>query len=136
VPNTGQNLGKLVAIHAISAAYQQRAVFVAVLSFVFFVAMMFGYYIRENVGYFILASAFLVLYIVMMFSWFWQRKNVVEVFENGLRYKENDVSWLQIESISDDAKIVTKDGREIALPATLGGVDELTARIRRFGGDN
>jgi len=124
-----KNLGRLVAIYGISAAYQQRAVFVAVLSFVFFVAMMIGYYIREYVGYFLLASAFLVLYLVMMFSWFWHRKNVVEVFENGFRYRKDDVSWDQIESISDDLRITTKNARTIALPRALEDFEDLIAKI-------
>jgi hypothetical protein len=46
----------------------QRAVFIAVLSFLFFLAMMFAYYIRQSVVYFLLATAFLIVYIVTMIS--------------------------------------------------------------------
>jgi hypothetical protein len=130
VPKTRSELGRLVAIYAISAAYQQRAVFVSVLSFVFFVAMMIGFYVRENIGYFILASAFMVLYMVMMFSWLWARRNVVEVFEGGFKYRSNDVSWDQIDNISDDAKVLLKDGGTISLPEALEGSRQLIASIR------
>lgn len=52
----------------ISPAQLQRAAFVAVLSFLFFLAMMFAYYIRQSALYFLLATAFLVVYIVTMIS--------------------------------------------------------------------
>lgn len=46
----------------------QRAVFIAVLSFLFFLAMMFAYYIRQSLLYFLLATAFLIIYLITMFS--------------------------------------------------------------------
>ncbi len=52
----------------VSPAHFQRAVFIAVLSFMFFLAMMFAFYIRQSMLYFLLATAFLILYIVTMVS--------------------------------------------------------------------
>lgn len=46
----------------------QRATFIAVLSFLFFLAMMFAYYIRQSALYFLLATAFLIVYIITMIS--------------------------------------------------------------------
>lgn len=46
----------------------QRAVFIAVLSFLFFLAMMFAFYIRQSALYFLLATAFLIIYIITMIS--------------------------------------------------------------------
>jgi hypothetical protein len=51
-----------------SPAQLQRAAFIAVLSFLFFLAMMFAYYIRQSALYFLLATAFLIVYIVTMVS--------------------------------------------------------------------
>lgn len=51
-----------------SPAHLQRAVFIAVLSFLFFLAMMFAYYIRQSALYFLLATAFLIVYLVTMIS--------------------------------------------------------------------
>ncbi|MFN0141010.1 MAG: hypothetical protein ACKVQW_13110 [Pyrinomonadaceae bacterium] len=51
-----------------SAAQIQRAVFVAVLSFLFFLAMMLAFYLRQSILYFLLATAFLFVYIVTMIS--------------------------------------------------------------------
>jgi hypothetical protein len=58
----------------IQPAQLQRAVFIAVLSFMFFLAMMFAFYIRQSMLYFLLATAFLILYIVTMISFFKLRR--------------------------------------------------------------
>lgn len=51
-----------------SAAKLQRAAFLAVLSFLFFMAMMLAYYLRGSVVYFLLATAFLIVYLITMIS--------------------------------------------------------------------
>ncbi len=79
--DSDKDLGKLVAIHGIAPAYLQRAVFIVILSFVFFLAMMFMYYIRQSITYFLLASAFLVLYLVTLFSFVMQRRSFVMLHE-------------------------------------------------------
>ena len=91
--DTNKDLGRLVAIHGIAPVYLQRAVFIVILSFVFFLATMAVYYIRQNVLYFLLASAFLVLYLVTLFSFVMQRRNVVNVHEGGLIYKQRAARW-------------------------------------------
>ncbi len=58
-----------------SPSHLQRAVFIAVLSFLFFLAMMFAYYIRQSPLYFLLATAFLIIYIVTMISFVRLRKS-------------------------------------------------------------
>ena len=50
------------------AAKVQRAVFIAVLSFLFFLVMMIAFYVRQSMLYFLLATAFLIIYIFTMFS--------------------------------------------------------------------
>lgn len=57
-----------------SAAQLQRGVFVAVLSFLFFLAMMIAFYIRQSMLFFLLATAFLIVYLVTMISLFRLRK--------------------------------------------------------------
>lgn len=52
----------------------QRAAFIAVLSFLFFLAMMLAYYLRGSVLYFLLATAFLIVYIITMISFVRLRK--------------------------------------------------------------
>jgi type IV secretory pathway VirB6-like protein len=55
-------------------AQLQRAVFIAVLSFFFFMAMMLAFYIRQSILYFLLASAFLIVYIITMISFVRMRR--------------------------------------------------------------
>ncbi len=52
----------------------QRAAFIAVLSFLFFLGMMLAYYLRGSVLYFLLATAFLIVYIITMISFVRLRK--------------------------------------------------------------
>jgi hypothetical protein len=59
-----------------SSAHAQRAVFVAVLSFLFFLAMMFAYYIRQSMLYFLLATGFLIVYVITMISFVRLRRKV------------------------------------------------------------
>ena len=133
MPETRRPLGKLVAVHALAPEHIQRAVFIAVLSFVFFLAMMVVFYIRENVLYFLLASAFLVVYIVTLLSWIVQRRNVVSIYEHGLTYKKRTALWNEIESVNDTGEtgeIVVRDEKPILLPKTLFKFDSLIKTIR------
>jgi len=52
----------------LNAAQIQRAAFIAVLSFLFFLAMMLAFYIRQSMLYFLLATGFLIVYLVTMVS--------------------------------------------------------------------
>jgi ABC-type bacteriocin/lantibiotic exporter with double-glycine peptidase domain len=114
----------------ISPAYLQRAVFIVILSFVFFLATMFVYYIRQNVLYFLLASAFLFIYLLTLFSWVMQRRNQLQIFENGLKYKKQSARWDEIAEVSNDGSIKLHDGKQIAVPNGLSGFDELLSIIR------
>lgn len=83
-----KSLGRLTAVHGLAAAQLQRAVFIAVLSFIFFLAMLLVFYARQNILYFLLSTAFLIVYLLTMFSWVMQRRHVVQVYENGIAYKK------------------------------------------------
>ncbi len=131
MPETHKPLGKLVAVHAVAPEHIQRAVFIAVLSFVFFLAMMIVFYIRENVLYFLLASAFLVIYIVTLFSWFVQRRSVVKVHENGINYKKRSALWTEIESVDDGGEISVRNGNPILIPKSIYDFANLIDSIRQ-----
>ena len=61
---------------SVPPAHLQRALFIAVLSFMFFLAMMFAFYLRQSMLYFLLATAFLIVYIVTMVSFVRMRKGI------------------------------------------------------------
>ena len=125
-----KNLGKLVAVHPIAPALVQRAVFITALSFLFFLTMMFTFYIRQNILYFLLASAFLVLYLVMMFALLMQRRSTVEVCENGFRFKKQSIAWDEIKSVSDEGVVELTSGKSVTLARTVTEFDKLIATLR------
>ncbi len=136
--NPSNDLGRLVSIFGIHPSYLQRAVFVAILSFVFFLAMMLAFYLRQQFGYFLLATAFLFVYIVTMFSWVVQRKNLVKVYQNGIEYRKFSCMWNEIGSVTKETErqrehivIKSKDGRSVLIPSSISGINELFDFIHR-----
>jgi hypothetical protein len=134
-----RELGRLVAVHPIAPAYLQRAAFMAVLSFIFFLAMMVGFYIRQSAGYFLLATAFLIVYLIMMFSLFWQRKSVVNIYENGIEFKKFLAEWHDLELVDSTPdrrgvqrlELKRSDGLTVTLPNTVVDAEGMNANIRR-----
>ena len=131
---SSKNLGRLISTHGTAPLYLQRAAIVAVLSFFFFLAMIVAFYIRQNIGYFILSTAFLVVYVLMMVSWVLQKRAIVSIFENGLRYKKFSGSWDEIQASIVDEKAgrqhieLQKNGRErIVIPSSIDGFDRIAA---------
>lgn len=132
MPEPTYNLGRMTKVFGIQPAYLQRAVFVAVLSFLFFLAMMFAFYLRQHFGYFLLATAFLLVYLATMFSWVTQRKSVVKLFENGFEYRKFSCRWDELEAVSRQAEkksirlqVRTKTGQQVTLPGSIEGIDEI-----------
>ena len=118
-----KDLGKLIAVHGLSPAHIQRAVFITVLSFVFFMGMMVLYYVRQEMLYFLLSSAFLVVYIITLFSWIAQRKTVLEIFEKGVTYRKFSAKWDEIGEVRPDGTIVLKGNKQIAISSAIHELD-------------
>lgn len=130
MPPSGNDLGKLMAVYAPAPAFLQRAVFLTVLSFVFFLGTMFIYYVRQGFVYFILASAFLALYVISLISFVAQRKNIFAVHEHGIEFKKNRVLWPDIENVSDDGVIHVRGEKKITIPKSLDNLGDLIAQVR------
>jgi hypothetical protein len=134
-------LGKLESVHGISPVFMQRAAFVAVLSFVFFIAMLVGFSIRQNVGYFLLATAFLIVQLLTLFGWLVQRRTEFKIYENGFGYKKQICRWDEIDSMAAkmesrlvggekiNCEIRKTNGERIVLTETIHGVDKIMERI-------
>ncbi len=129
MPDSNKNLGKLVAVYGIAPAYLQRVVFIVVLSFVFFLAMMFTFYIRQNIVYFLLSSAFLAVYLVTLFSWVMQRRNVVTVHEKGVNYKKRPILWHEIDSLNGTGTILVRGEKPIVVPSFISRREQLFETI-------
>jgi hypothetical protein len=134
-------LGKLESVHGISPVFMQRAAFIAVLSFVFFIAMLVGFSIRQNIGYFLLATAFLIVQLLTLFGWLVARRTEFRIYENGFGYKKQICRWDEIESmaVKTESRLVGGDkinceirktnGERIVLSETIHGVDKIMERI-------
>ena len=131
MPESENKLGRLIGIYGIAPAYLQRVVFIAVLSFVFFMGTLVVFYVRQNILYFLLSTAFLIVYLVTMFSWILQRRSTVALHENGLVYKNRTIMWAQIASIADDGTLALTGQKPLKLPSTLTDGTRLFEYIRR-----
>jgi hypothetical protein len=127
------DLGRLMSRHTTSPAHLQRAAVVCVVSFVFFLAMLVVFYVRQQMGYFLLSTGFLVVYVFTLIGWLMQKRNVVAVHENGLKHKRFQAGWDEIESIKVNAEglLLTKDKREKTLiPPTINGYDAVLRAVK------
>ena len=131
--NINSGLGRLVSAHPTAPAIVQRAAIIAVLAFVFFLAMLVAFLIRQQIGYLILAAAFLVLNLFTLIGFVVQRKNLVSVFDNGFRYRKHSAQWPQIVSVDDldtGLSIVKNDGTVIKIPHSIDDLGRLNSYIR------
>lgn len=124
------NFGKIISVHGISPGFLQKAAAVSFLSFLFFLAMMLGFYIRQNIGYFLLATAFLIVNIFTLTGWFLMRRNILKIYENGFSYKKFSTVWNEIESVKTtnengkiSCEILKKNGEKTFLTGTIAEVD-------------
>ena len=128
------SFGKLIAVHGVSPAFQQRAAAVAGLSFLFFLGMMVVLYARGHFGYFLLATAFLVVFIFTMAGWWLQRRNVVELFDRGVAFKRFLAQWEDIATVEHEPggplNLTTTDRHSVSIPRTVQGLDVLEIYIR------
>ncbi len=130
MPESDKPLGKLVAIYALAPEYVQRAIFIAVLAFLFFLATLIMFYIRQNILYFLLASAFLVVYLVTLFSWIMQRRSVVKIYAGGISFKNQTAVWSEISSVNDRGCVTLESQKQINLPKMLNDLDGVIRTVR------
>lgn len=128
---SSENLGKVVSIHGVAPVHMQRAAIVAVLSFIFFLAMLVVFSLRRQVGFFILATAFMVVEIFTVLGIFAHRRTLLKIFENGLSYKKQKCAWPEVLEVKKgkEYEIVLRDGEKIVLPGTIHEIDKIVPLI-------
>lgn len=126
-------------VHGIAPAVQQRAAILSILSFIFFLAMLVAFSLRQSLGYFLLAAAFLVVQIFTLTGWIMQRRAELKLYENGFTYKKHVCSWSEIESVSinkgnnanfKNCEIVKTNGEKIILTEAINGIENVAERIK------
>ncbi len=85
--------------------------------------MLVGFYIRQNIGYFLLSTAFLIVYIFMMFGLVTQRRNVLKIYEDGFSYKNFFSRWDELDSI------------ELRVESRLISLDKINCEVRKINGE-
>ena len=131
---TKAELGRLISTHGISSIYLQRAAIVAVLSFVFFLIGLLFFYIQQSIMYFILSTAFLVVYIFTMVSWALQKKNAVSLYEHGITYRKFGSTWDDLKSVTSSVDsgitLTRSNGESATIGRTVANVDKIAVAIR------
>lgn len=124
--------GKLESVHVISPVYLQRALIVIILSFIFFLVMLIVFSLRQNIGYFLLSTAFLIIQLFTMFSFIQTRKKVVKIYENGFSFGKKECLYNEIEKIENNqssCQIIKKDGEKITLTQALYDLNSIVGKI-------
>ena len=130
-----EDLGVLISAHGTSPATIQRAAIVTIVSFLFFMGTLLVFYVWQQLAYFVLSTAFLVVYIFTMVGWVMQRRNVVSIYENGISYRKFAATWDEIKSVRSDVKtgitLSKTSGESAAIPNTVADFEQLAVTIRK-----
>jgi len=132
------DLGRLISVHSTAPIFLQRAAIVAMVSFTFFLAMLIAFYVRHHFGYFLLSTAFLVVYLFTMIGWWIQKRNILKIYENGLSYKKFASTWEAVaafEEIADRNGLITltltdQKKRSVVIPPTLDRAEWVAQIVR------
>lgn len=126
--------GKLISVHPTSPILVQRASIVAALSFVFFLAMLLTFYLRQQIGYFMLGSAFLIVHLATLAGIWLQKRNTVKLYENGLYCRQSFVAWKDIslarESEAAGLEIISTTGKKLIIPRSLFAFAVIADKVR------
>ena len=101
--------------------------------------MIVAFYVRQQAGYFLLSTAFLVVYVFTLIGWVMQRRNVVRVFENGLKYRKFHAAWNEIESVAANSAglQLVKNKREAAkIPPSVSNYGDILTAVKKGLADN
>ena len=114
--------------------FLQRASIVALVSLVFFLIMLLAFSIRQQFGYFVIATAFLVVCLFTMIGMWMQKRNSVRIYENGITYKKFRARWGELTSVKANTEIGIEigntDGEKVVIGSAVEGLSEIALQIR------
>lgn len=128
-----RSLGRSVSQHASSPANLQRAAIVSVVSFAFFLAMLAAFYLLQQIGFFLLSTGFLVVYIITSIGWVLQKRNIVTIYENGISYRKFRAVWDEIQSVTtgkNGLEIANIKRDKIVIPTSMSGYSEIVNAVK------
>ncbi|MEP7147911.1 MAG: hypothetical protein ABI857_03420 [Acidobacteriota bacterium] len=134
IENSPRDLGRLVSVHGPSPYSLQKASIVAVLSFFFFMATLLVFYVRQQIFYFVLSTAFLVVYIFTLIGWVMQKRNVVSIYEHGITHRKFSSTWDEITSVNADSEtgitLVREGGETLTISKTTADIGRITTLVK------
>ncbi len=131
---SARKLGPSVSQYTTSPANLQRAAIVSVVSFAFFLAMLAAFYLRQQIGFFLLSTGFLVVYIITSIGWVLQKRNFVTIYENGISYRKFRAVWDEIQSVTagkNGLEIASSRRDKIIIPTSMSGYNEIVNAVKR-----
>ncbi|MGB7069853.1 MAG: hypothetical protein WBD22_10190 [Pyrinomonadaceae bacterium] len=131
---TVHNLGKLLTRHGTSPVYLQRAAFIAILSFAFFLAVLAAFYIRQQIGYFLMSVGFLIVHLFTLTSWWKLQHSNVRIYEFGIVFRKFEARWDEITSVREtndrQLEVLKADNDKVILPGSLIGYEQIERQVR------
>ena len=104
----------------------------AALSFLFFLLCLVFYIAWQELPFFVLAIAFLIVQIITMIGWWMQKRNAVSIYANGLVYRKRSLFWneiAEVETLTDGGlKIDSKDGDGLLISASIQSLDRIAKK--------
>lgn len=135
---SSRNLGKLESIHGVAPLTLQRVAIVAVLSFVFFLAMLVAFYVRQHLGYFLISTGFLVVYVLTMIGWIAMRRHEFRIHENGISHSKFESTWDEISSVEmvpkKGLRVTRSDGNSAIIVESFADFDSIVSAVRQRSG--
>lgn len=120
------DLGKLISVHGISAAFLQRSTIVIIISLFFSLAVFAAFLISQKFLLLLLALAFLIIKLLSLFSLLARRKNVLILYEQGFIYNKLPCRFDEIAKLNfknTTCEILTNSGEKIVLNETINKVE-------------
>ena len=92
----------------------------------------------QQIGYFILSTAFLVVYLFTLISWVLQKRNVLSIYENGISYGKFRGTWDEIESgtiVEEDSsrrhlELVRNKKEKVMIPSSIKDFERIVSVVR------
>lgn len=134
-----KQLGKLESVHPTSPVFLQRALVVIILSFIFFFAMLIAFTLRQHFGYFLLATAFLIVKLFTLFGWLMQRRKEVKIYENGISIGKKNHFYDELEKVSlrelnskkNEVEILKTNGEKLIITEAIFDVKGIVKKIEK-----
>lgn len=135
---SNRNLGQTLSIYGVAPLTLQKVAIVAMLSFVFFLVMLVGFYVRQHLGYFLLSTGFLVVYVLTMVGWIAMRRQGLRIHENGLVHRKFEALWSEISSVEmlpkKGMRVSRADGACAIIVESFAHFDTIVATVRQKSG--